>query len=366
MELLKEQIRAAQQNHQHYEERMQAIRQDLERRRQEAQGHEQEQEALKENLGEAAVRKKEAEEKLAILHQSIEETSQIIEDGKSEIIEILNQRASTKGKMQRYDAMLEQIGIRKAALSQRVLKLKSDESQQQEIIQGHQEKYKEISVQMDGIQMEYRKVEREVTSLRSQMEEQNKKLEQGQNAYHREASRLESLRNIAERYEGYGNSIRRVMEQRDRQPGIHGVVADLIKVEKAYEVAVETALGGSIQNIVTGNEQTAKGMIEYLKKNRYGRATFLPLTNMRNSNFQSPAALKEQGVIGLADTLVTAESTYRTLLSQLLGRTLVVDTIDHAIAIARKYRHTLRIVTLEGESLSPGGSMTGGAFRNSQ
>ena len=357
VELLKEQIRAAQQNHQHYEERMQAIRQDLERRQQEAQGHEQEQEALKENLGEAAVRKKEAEEKLAILHQSIEETSQIIE--------ILNQRASTKGKMQRYDAMLEQIGIRKAALSQRVLKLKSDESQQQEIIQGHQEKYKEISVQMDGIQMEYRKVEREVTSLRSQIEEQNKKLEQGQTAYHREASRLESLRNIAERYEGYGNSIRRVMEQRDRQPGIHGVVADLIKVEKAYEVAVETALGGSIQNIVTDNEQTAKGMIEYLKKNRYGRATFLPLTNMRNSNFQSPAALKEQGVIGLADTLVTAESTYRTLLSQLLGRTLVVDTIDHAIAIARKYRHTLRIVTLEGESLSPGGSMTGGAFRNS-
>ena len=365
VELLKEQIRAAQQNHQHYEERIQTIRQELDRRQQEAAGHEQEQEALKESLGEAAVRKKEAEEKLAILHQNIEETNQSIEDGKSEIIEILNQRASTKGKMQRYDAMLEQIGIRKAALSQRVLKLKSDESQQQEIIQGHQEKCKEIGAQMDGIQMEYRKVEREVGSLRSQMEEQNKKLEQGQTAYHREASRLESLRNIAERYEGYGNSIRRVMEQKDRQPGIHGVVADLIKVEKAYETAVETALGGSIQNIVTDNEQTAKVMIEYLKKNRYGRATFLPLTNMRSSSFQNPAALKEEGVIGLADTLVTAESTYRTLLSQLLGRTLVVDTIDHAIVIARKYRHTLRIVTLEGESLSPGGSMTGGAFRNS-
>ena len=365
VELLKEQIRAAQQNHQHYEERIQTIRQELDRRQQEAAGHEHEQEALKESLGEAAVSKKKAEEKLAILHQNIEETNQSIEDGKSEIIEILNQRASTKGKMQRYDAMLEQIGIRKSALSQRVLKLKSDESQQQEIIQEHQEKCKEIGAQMDGIQMEYRKVEREVGSLRSQMEEQNKKLEQGQTAYHREASRLESLRNIAERYEGYGNSIRRVMEQKDRQPGIHGVVADLIKVEKAYETAVETALGGSIQNIVTDNEQTAKVMIEYLKKNRYGRATFLPLTNMRSSSFQNPAALKEEGVIGLADTLVTAESTYRTLLSQLLGRTLVVDTIDHAIVIARKYRHTLRIVTLEGESLSPGGSMTGGAFRNS-
>ena len=365
VELLKEQIRADQQNHQHYQERIHAIQQDLNRRETEAQGYETEQKKLREQLEEVTQRKKTAEENLSILQKQIQDASQVIEEGKSEIIEILNQRASTKGKMQRYDAMLEQIGIRKAALSQRVLKLKSDESEQQEIISEHQEKYKEISIQMDGIQQEYRKIEREVASLRTQMEEQNKKMEQGQAAYHREASRLESLRNIAERYEGYGNSIRRVMEQKDRQPGIHGVVADLIKVEKTYEVAVETALGGSIQNIVTDNEQTAKSMIEYLKKNRYGRATFLPLTNMRNSTFQTEAALREVGVIGLADTLVSADETYRTLLSQLLGRTLVVDTIDHAIAIGRKYRHTLRIVTLEGESLSPGGSMTGGAFRNS-
>ena len=268
--------------------------------------------------------------------------------------------------MQRYDAMLEQIGIRKAALSQRVLKLKSDESQQQEIIQGHQEKCKEIGAQMDGIQMEYRKVEREVGSLRSQMEEQNKKLEQGQTAYHREASRLESLRNIAERYEGYGNSIRRVMEQKDRQPGIHGVVADLIKVEKAYETAVETALGGSIQNIVTDNEQTAKQMIEFLKKNRYGRATFLPLNSISSrGEFNQRGALNEPGAIGLASGLVTAEKEYDGLIGYLLGRVLVVDHIDHAIAIARKYRQSIRIVTLEGDLINPGGSMTGGAFKNS-
>ena len=101
------------------------------------------------------------------------------------------------------------------------------------------------------------------------------------------------------------------------------------------------------------------------EKEPYGRATFLPLTNMKKNSFSTPAALKEAGVIGLADTLVEAEAQYRVLLSQLLGRTLVVDHIDHAIAIAQKYHHTLRIVTLEGESLSPGGSMTGGAFRSS-
>ena len=87
-------------------------------------------------------------------------------------------------------------------------------------------------------------------------------MEAGQTNYHREASRLESLKNITERYDGYGNSIRKVMEQKDRNPGIHGVVADLLQAEKKYETAIETALGGSIQNIVTDNEATAKYLIE--------------------------------------------------------------------------------------------------------
>ena len=170
---------------------------------------------------------------------------------------------------------------------------------------------------------------------------------------------------MAERYDGYGNSIRRVMEQKERVPGIEGVVADLIQVNKDYEIAIETALGGSIQNIVTDNEQTAKQMIEFLKKNRFGRATFLPLNSVNaRGEFPQKEALKEEGVIGLASELVHTSSRYQGVIRYLLGRVLVVDHIDHAIAIGRKYRHTLRMVTTEGESLSPGGSMTGGAFRN--
>ena len=170
---------------------------------------------------------------------------------------------------------------------------------------------------------------------------------------------------MAERYDGYGNSIRRVMEQKERVPGIEGVVADLIQVNKDYEIAIEIALGGSIQNIVTDNEQTAKQMIEFLKKNRFGRATFLPLSSVNaRGEFSQKEALKEEGVIGLASELVNAAPRYQGVIRYLLGRVLVVDHIDHAIAIGRKYRHTLRMVTIEGESLSPGGSMTGGAFRN--
>ena len=137
-------------------------------------------------------------------------------------------------------------------------------------------------------------------------------------------------------------------------------------MEKAYEVAIETALGGSIQNIVTSDEDTAKRMIDFLKKNKFGRATFLPLTSVGlRGGFTDNGALKEPGVIGLASTLVQADQQYEGLVRYLLGRVVVADTIDHAVALARKYRYSLRIVTLEGELLSPGGSMTGGAFKNS-
>jgi chromosome segregation protein len=155
------------------------------------------------------------------------------------------------------------------------------------------------------------------------------------------------------------------MQQKDKNPGIHGVVADLFQTQKKYETALETALGGSIQNIVTDNENTAKYLIEYLKKGRFGRATFLPLTSMnKKQRFQGEAALHETGVIGIAKDLVEYDPIYEGLCNHLLGRTLVVDHIDHAIALGRKFRHSFRMVTLEGELLNPGGSMSGGAFRN--
>ena len=194
----------------------------------------------------------------------------------------------------------------------------------------------------------------------------NRRLNDTQQEYHMAHTRLESLRNLAERYDGYGNSIRRVMEVRDRIHGIHGVVADLIATRQSYETAIETALGGSIQNIVTDSETTAKQLIEYLKKNKYGRATFLPLTSIGNGQaFPKPEALKEKGVIGLASDLVETKEEYHGLVRYLLGRVVVASDIDAAIALAKKYRYSLRIVTLEGELLSPGGSMTGGAFKNS-
>ena len=307
----------------------------------------------------------EEEEKLRTAQENMEACTLEVENGKNEIIEILNSRANVKGKAQRFDAMMEQAEIRKAEISQRILRLKSEEEEQQTILTTARKQYDEITSQIENANEECEHLNLSVMKIQEKLKEQNTKLEAEQTAYHREASRLDSLRNIAERYDGYGNSIRRVMEQKERVPGIQGVVADLIQVNKDYEIAIETALGGSIQNIVTDNEQTAKTMIEFLKKNRYGRATFLPMSSISpRGEFTPKEALKEPGVVGIASELVSVASQYQQITKFLLGRVLVVDNIDHAIAIGKKYRHSLRMVTTEGESLSPGGSMTGGAFRN--
>ena len=363
--VLHEQILAGEQNDSHYRSRLLAVQEDTEKKSADQETLEEQKSDLQANLREINRKLADEQKKMDNIQSSIEECTQAVEDGKNEIIEILNSRANTKGKAQRFDAMKEQLDIRKAGISQRILSLKTQEEEQQSAIDQAQKEYDTITKAIQETREEGSRLTKEIHAIQETLKQQNTQLEKEQTSYHREASRLESLRNITERYDGYGNSIRRVMEQKDHVPGIRGVVADIIHVEKNYEIAIETALGGSIQNIVTDNEQTAKQMIEFLKKNRYGRATFLPLNSISSrGEFNQRGALNEPGAIGLASGLVTAEKEYDGLIGYLLGRVLVVDHIDHAIAIARKYRHSIRMVTLEGESLSPGGSMTGGAFKN--
>ena len=365
VKVLEEQISSGRQNSEHFRSRLTVLKDDLQKRSEEKEKLTEERAALYNRLKETRDNLKKETESLENIVSNVDECTQAVEDGKNEIIEILNSRATTKGKSQLFDAMMEQLDIRKAEVSQRILRLKSEEAILESDREKVQKQYDAVTNVIQSTNAECVRLDEEIHQIQEKLKKQNSQMEIGQTAYHREASRLESLRNITERYDGYGNSIRRVMEQKSSEPGIRGVVADIIHVQKDYEVAIETALGGSIQNIVTDNEQTAKRMISFLKKNRYGRATFLPLSNISGrGGLAQKDVLREPGVVGTANTLVEADAEYSELVMYLLGRVLVVDNIDHAIAIGKKYRHSLRMVTIEGESLSPGGSMTGGAFKN--
>ncbi len=363
--VLKEQIHAAQQSEGHFKARQEEIGRDREERLEQKASFEKEKSALDGRLRSIEEQKSQAMARYQEIQEEIARCGRGIEDGKNEIISLLNSKASTKAKQQRYDTMLEQINIRKAQLGKRMLEQKSEEEELQSLVESCEEAYAKAKKACEEITEKEAGLERKRREWQQKETETARALEQETTSYHREQSRLESLVNIAERYDGYGNSIRRVMEKKEDEPGVLGVVADLIQVDKRYEVAIETALGGSIQNIVTSDEDVAKKMIAYLKRNRYGRATFLPLTSVGKKPVSTnQAVLKEQGVIGVGSSLVESDARFQGLKAYLLGRTYVVDTVEHAVLLARKYQYSLRIVTLEGELLSPGGSMTGGAFKN--
>ena len=363
--ILQEQINSARQNDIHYQERKNNLEEELKKRQEEARSCLEEKEDLKKKVKNFEKSLEEVQREFKDAAMEIHKLEETVEKGKNEIIEILNLRASTKGKLQRYDAMMEQNSLRRTELNQKYITLKSEAARLQESGEKYKKEKAEIEEIIEKLVRQGNRCEDQIKKYQAEIARGSSLLETGQTAYHREASRLESLKNITERYDGYGNSIRRVMEQKKRVPGIRGVVADILKVEKEYETAIETALGGSIQNIVTDNEDTAKELIGFLKKNKYGRATFLPLTSMNNKkSLNNPQVLKEPGVIGIASELVKVAEEYQGLAVYLLGRTLVVDHIDQGIKIPRKYHYSIRMVTLEGESLNPGGSLTGGSFKN--
>ena len=364
--LLKEQINSARMNDEHYDQRARIIELELEEREQNLSNLQKERADFQKELHDSQLKDNQAREELIQIQTKIATLSAKIDANKSEIIELLNNRASTKAKIQKYDTMLEQIELRKTQLNQRSIEAQTEIEVQTALLEGYVKELHEISDEIRKYHAENADFEFKIKEIQNTLAVHSEKLRVGQTAYHREHSRLESLKNMTERYDGYGNSIRKVMDQRLKEKGILGVVADLIKVDKNYEVAIETALGGNIQNIVTTDEETAKRMIQFLKQNKFGRATFLPLTSIKSYGGISKAeALNEPGVIGTANTLVTVDGKFRELADNLLGKTLVVKDIDHGIAIARKYKQSIRIVTLEGELINPGGSMTGGAFKNS-
>ncbi len=361
----KEQIHSAENNEQHFHTRKESVEKEIAAKEAEKAELLKDKAKIDATVADIAKVRDEAQANLdAILAQIADVTNQI-EAQKNAIIEGLNQRATIKSKLSRFDSVVEQTQIRKAEISSRMLRAKSDEAKQKENIEALEKEFEDISAVIREMEEAVAAKELDLNEFRKELTVCDENLRNTREQYHKEQSRLEALANMTERYEGYGGAVKCVMEQKDREKGIIGVVADILKTDAKYETAIETALGASIQNIVTDNEEVAKRMIALLKREKAGRATFLPLTSIKNSQeFKNSECLSELGVIGLADSLVHIDEAYRSVAKSLLGRIVVVDHIDHAVQIARKYKYTIRMVTLEGEMLVPGGAMSGGAFKN--
>ena len=364
IDVLREQVKSEEKNIEHIHTRVCTIDAEISQKQEGFTKFQSEKESIESEQREIEQRKKNVLLALEKIDGQIAKIQEAVEAQKQSHLDYKEKRAKLIAEEQKMDSFLEQVRLRSSEVLQKLLKVKSKESaigmkreQKMALLSSLKEKLDQLEGQKQTLlhslhEREEKKVEeeREFSVLQEQVQHCRVK--------------LETLQNIAEHYEGYGNAIRRVMEKKSE--GVCGVVADLIESEQKYEQAIETALGGRIQNVVTRDEETAKELILYLKKHRYGRATFLPLTAIsKRGSGKDENVRQEEGVLGMASELVRTRSEYQPLIQSLLGNIWVVENIDRAIAMERKYRYELRIVTLDGEQFSPGGAMSGGAFKNS-
>ena len=197
-----------------------------------------------------------------------------------------------------------------------------------------------------------------------QAQERHRRLQMDENNL---IARIKMLSEMEKLYEGYSKAVKLVMGEAERGGlrGIRGPVASLIHVPDQYAVAIEIALGGAMQNLVAERDEDGKNAISYLKRRDGGRATFLPMNTIRPADFRDRAVEREDGFVGMGDALISFDREYANIFSNLLGRVVIADSMDKAMAMARKFGHRFRIVTLDGQVLNAGGSMTGGSVSRS-
>ena len=216
----------------------------------------------------------------------------------------------------------------------------------------------------------------QIAGKEEEVKEGNEKVAKFDNSIYTLNSQITSLvtkdnfyRELKENYEGYNQSVKALLNASKTNSSlkskIKGVVAEIINSDKKFDIALETCLASAAQNIVTATPDDAKFLIEHMKANRMGRATFLPITSVkpRTMSQEVTMALKEKGALGVANKLVTYDSQYENIISNLLGNTLIVDSLENANAIAKRYRFAFKIVTLDGDVFSTQGAMTGGSRR---
>lgn len=189
------------------------------------------------------------------------------------------------------------------------------------------------------------------------------RLDQITSALSEKRSRAKMLSDLEKNMEGYSGAVKAVVRhaQSGALGGIHGVLSQLIQVENEYSTAVEVALGAAMQNIVTSTEADAKRAINYLKANHLGRATFLPISNIKGRTLDEKDLADHFGFVAVASDLVDCDANYKQIISNLLSRVVIADDMDSAIGIAKEYKNRFKIVTLDGQVINPGGSMTGGS-----
>lgn len=309
------------------------------------------------------------EKELEEVTAAIGKEEHVVGDIQANMIERLNEISNIRTEIQRYQTMAENTSSRTDSIIARKSILEESIKSCKDLLKTEKDKLRAVNNEKKSVEVHRERLIRQRKEEAAALSEVESARNEQRHLLQRLESKHKALSDISEQYEGYNFSIRKVMEKKNDSPyagKIVGVVADILSVEKDYERAIEIALGGSYQNIITEDEHAAKGLIHYLKQNRFGRATFLPMTSIRPNVRRNDELRQEKGFIGYGDELVATESRFTDIAAYLLGRILIVDHIDNAVTLSKKHRNSMRIVTLDGDVVNPGGSLTGGAYKNNK
>lgn len=309
-----------------------------------------------------------AAEQFSAISRKAESLSSDVENSRNSLDGLRQEKASCENRIAACNA-------EKEALGQRLEQIASNEKEIAERLNKSAGQEGNLVEKYNKSQEEVKKLLQMAQELKQKIKQEefrqfdvNKDLQRRQQAYSGEKGSIAMLKDVADNYKRYQASVQYLMQdaKRDRQLASHicGVVANLVHVEPRLQMAMEVALGGRLQNIVTENEGDVKYLIQYLKDHDYGRVTFLPVASMKPHGIDRAEVLREKGVLGIASQLVQYDRHYSNVFESLLGGIVVVDTFDNAVAISKKYRYAHRMVTLTGERISNDGSLEGGSKRS--
>ncbi len=308
---------------------------------------------------------KEKEEELAKYSKTLSEKELEIESKKQIVQKNIDDKYEIVGEVNTEKANYENLEKREKSLKNEIQETISELDSTRTNKEESSKSFYELEKSKNSINNNLLKIKSEKDVSSQKLKDYDTKINTYQSEYRIKESRYKFLVETEKEKEGYAKSVKSLIEATEKNSslakGVHGVLANLISVDKKYELAIEMTLGASIQNIVTDTEEEAKKLVNYLRDNNLGRASFLPISSVKGQKVSGINTSKVDGIIGIASDLIKTDKKYNEIILSLLGRTVIVEDINSAIKLARQNSYKFKIVTLKGDVINPSGAISGGS-----
>ena len=352
-------------NYKRFEEDINETKNKIEELKEEQKTKENKKENLYKNKEKFEAELKEKQAELEKISSKLSEKEIEIEEKKKKVEANVDLKYENQNVISTQNATFEEVEKREKTLKNEVQTTIS-ELDSSRITKG------EIEKEFSEIESKRNKAQEKLNNINEKRAESTQKIKEYEDEINKisynirmKDSRLKFLQETEKEKEGYTKSVKNLLldcdKNKELSKGVCGVLANIVSTEKEYETAIEMCLGGSLQNIVTETESEAKKLVEHLRKNNMGRASFLPITSVKGRKIDKYDSKHINGIIGVASDLVKYDKKYEGIILSLLGRTIIVDNMDNGVELAKKNRYSFRIVTLKGDIINPSGSITGGS-----